>query len=150
MNHNLAIQRLRFETLEVKVHEETRTVETSLIQERSTTAVKAYKFDFEKKDKFALLIEFTYNGYEISDPKQPRELTVLNGSVSAFFETDAFQDWDSDKESAEQFLREALLYEAQVLYETAIHIKLKDILADFGIRSNLSLGRITATPITDG
>ena len=47
MNHNLSLQRIRFETLEVCVNEKTRTLNISSIQERSTIGVKAYLLNAE-------------------------------------------------------------------------------------------------------
>ena len=149
MNHNLSLLRIRFETLEVRVHEETRTLNTSSIQERSTTGVKGYLVSAKNKDKFALSISLSYTAHDISNQEQPQELTVLNGKISAFFETDAWtqEQGDWNQEAAEKFLQDVLIYKAQVLYETAIQTKLKELLSDFGIRSNLPLGRITAGPV---
>ena len=148
MNHNLSLQRIRFETLEVCVNEKTRTLNISSIQERSTIGVKAYLLNAENKDKFALSINLSYTAHDISNREQPQELTVLNGKISAFFETDAWtqEQGDCNQEVAEKFLQDVLLHEAQVLYETAIHTKLKELLFDFGIRSNLPIGRLAASP----
>ena len=139
MSRNIEMKDLYFESLQASVSERIYTPDAQ-IQERNKISVTGYWIEPEKKEKFALLITVAYLAQEISIPDQARELSTLSGKARVLFETDVFAGMD--QQQAENLLEKSVLHLVQPMFEAAVNLKLKEILSNFDIQSQLSTASI--------